>query len=429
MKVETVALLLAGLANSTSASVVGTRDNSSSSAHTGGNKRFSLSQIPNGRFQGHNIPASLILAHAKYGNGLPPHLKEAIRINPDLNRKYGPLLREGGASTGSAPAMPAPMSDSEYVIPVKIGTPPQEIPLNLDTGSSDLWSISTDTYPPQVKGQKLYNPAKSSTSKRIPSQGWQVKYGDGAGASGIVYRDRVQIGDTSFDRQAVQSAVQISLDIANDDFSSGIIGMANSKANTINPDKEQTYMDNIKDQLEMPVFTANLQKGRPGNYNFGYINEKEFHGPIQYAAANPNSSYWEITVSGYQIGKEGKYKPNGWNGIVDTGTTLLLVPQNIVDDFYGQIKNSGWDHTVGAIVLPCDTDIPDFIFGLGPYRGVIPGRYINYANVNSTHCYGGIQTSDDIPFSVLGDILLKAQFVVFDYGQQAVGFANKDTDS
>ena len=40
---------------------------------------------------------------------------------------------------GTAPAYPPLFYDSEYVIPVKIGTPPQTIYLNLDTGSSDLY--------------------------------------------------------------------------------------------------------------------------------------------------------------------------------------------------------------------------------------------------------------------------------------------------
>ncbi|RFU75768.1 aspartic ase [Trichoderma arundinaceum] len=424
MKFHTAALTLACIANSASAAVAQPRDTAKSNAD---GKEFSITQIQNERYKGPNIPASYIAALAKYSPRLPQHIKHAIRVNPDLHRKFGSLL-DAGNLTGTAVATPAPGADSEYVLPVKIGTPPQTVPLNLDTGSSDLWVISTDTYPAQVQGQALYNPNASNTSVRLNGQSWLIRYGDGSSANGIVYKDRVQIGNTFFDQQAVESATQISEEISDDTFSSGLLGAAASSANTVRPDKQLTYLDNIKNQLAKPVFTANLKKGKPGTYNFGYINASEYTGSIQYAAINPKSPLWEISVSGYRIGKdESKYVARVWNAIADTGTTLLLAPNDIVNAYYSQVSGSSFNNDVGMTVVPCNATLPDFVFGLGSYRGVVPGSYINYGRMNRTHCYGGIQTSEDAPFAVLGDIALKAQFAVFDMGNKVVGFANKPT--
>lgn len=288
------------------------------------------------------------------------------------------------------------------------------------------WVLSTDTYPSQVEGQPLYKPNNSTTSKRLPGESWVIRYGDGSSASGIVYTDRVQIGNTFFATQAIESAINVSHDIGDDTFSSGLLGAAFSAANTVRPDQQKTYLDNIKDQLVKPVFTANLKKGKPGNYNFGYINASEYTGNIQYAAINPGSPLWEISVSGYRVGSnDTSYVSRVWNAIADTGTSLLLAPDDIVNAYYSKIPGSKLDNGYGMMVFPCTTTPPDFAFGLGTYRGIIPGSYINYGKINRTTCFGGIQSSADAPFAVLGDIALKAQFAVFDLGNKLVGFANK----
>ncbi|KAK1242304.1 hypothetical protein MKX07_000290 [Trichoderma sp. CBMAI-0711] len=425
MKFHAAALTLACLASSASAGVAQPRADEVESAEQG--KTFSLEQIPNERYKG-NIPAAYISALAKYSPTIPDKIKHAIEINPDLHRKFSKLINAGNM-TGTAIASPPPGADAEYVLPVKIGTPPQTLPLNLDTGSSDLWVISTDTYPPQVQGQTRYNVSASTTAQRLIGESWVIRYGDGSSANGIVYKDRVQIGNTFFNQQAVESAVNISNEISDDSFSSGLLGAASSAANTVRPDRQTTYLENIKSQLARPVFTANLKKGKPGNYNFGYINGSEYIGPIQYAAISPSSPLWEISVSGYRVGSnDTNYVPRVWNAIADTGTTLLLVPNDIVSAYYAQVKGSTFSNDVGMMLVPCAATLPDFAFGLGNYRGVIPGSYINYGRMNKTYCYGGIQSSEDAPFAVLGDIALKAQFVVFDMGNKVVGFANKNTN-
>jgi hypothetical protein len=260
----------------------------------------------------------------------------------------------------------------------------------------------------------------------LNGQTWLIQYGDGSSASGIVYQDRVQIGNTFFAQQSIESAVQVSEDIGDDTFSSGLLGAASSAANTVRPTKQLTYLDNIKNQLVKPLFTANLKKGKPGNYNFGYINASEYTGNIQYAAINPQSPLWEISVSGYRVGSnDTKYVSRVWNAIADTGTSLLLAPIDIVNAYYKQVNGSILNNDYGMTMVPCNATLPDFAFGLGTYRGIIPGAYLNYGRLNRTYCFGGIQSSEDAPFAVLGDVALKAQFAVFDIGNKVVGFANK----
>lgn len=204
--------------------------------------------------------------------------------------------------------------------------------------------------------------------------------------------------------------------------------MASSWANTVSPIKQLTFLDNIKGDLDKPLFTANLQKGRPGNYDFGFINEESYIGDIAYTPINIISPFWQVQLSGYQLGAAGNYNSEVITGIVDTGTSLMLFPQHIVDEYYKMMPGSYFEKKTATMMFPCALTPPDFVFGVGNYRGIVPGHYMNYAKYTDKFCYGGLQTSKGIPFSVFGDILLKAQFVVFDRGNLAVGFANKKTD-
>jgi hypothetical protein len=225
----------------------------------------------------------------------------------------------------------------------------------------------------------------------------------------------------------VQAAVQVSREITTDPFSSGIVGLGFSDGNTVRPTRQKTYIENIKDDLKEPVFTANLQKGVPGNYNFGYLNKSEYTGEIGYAPVERGAAYWKITVSGYQVGADGEFGDYDWKAIVDTGTSLLLLPESMVDFYYSKVEGARYDRDADMMFVPCNAALPDFIFQVGDYNGTVPGHYINYGKRTSgPDCYGGIQIADGISFAVLGDILLKSQFVVFDIGKERVGFAAKD---
>lgn len=88
---------------------------------------FKVYQEPNPKFKGRNGPAALAKALAKYGAPVPENIRQAaVRAGPVRPR-----------SSGSATATPTEY-DSEYIVPVEIGTPAQKLNLDFDSGSSDL---------------------------------------------------------------------------------------------------------------------------------------------------------------------------------------------------------------------------------------------------------------------------------------------------
>ncbi|KAK3995915.1 putative aspartic proteinase precursor [Cladorrhinum sp. PSN332] len=207
-----------------------------------------------------------------------------------------------------------------------------------------------------------------------------------------------------------------------------------------------TFFDNIKSQLKEPLFTADLRAGFPGRYTFGEVDANAYQGEIGFAKISDDSPYWLFDVKGSQVGSASggningtrkAYAGGGVKTIADTGTSLVMLPQVMVDEYYAQVEGAGYDKEWAGMVVPCGRgrrQLPDWSFFIGGedekreqqhYKGTVPGRYINFGPVNGTHCFGGIQSADGFGFAVFGDVLLKSQYVVFDVGGGRIGFAGK----
>jgi aspergillopepsin I len=61
---------------------------------------------------------------------------------------------------------------------------------------------------------------------------WQIRYGDGSSASGDVFRDVVDVGGVTAQRQAVEAAEDVSWKFMQFEDNDGLMGLAYSSINT-----------------------------------------------------------------------------------------------------------------------------------------------------------------------------------------------------
>ncbi|KAH0842340.1 Aspartic protease pep1 [Fonsecaea pedrosoi] len=307
------------------------------------------------------------------------------------------------------------------------------------------WVFSSQLPSSERSGHSIYDPSKSKTSKQLSGATWKISYGDGSSASGSVYTDTVNVGGTTVTGQAVEVAKQISSQFQQDANNDGLLGLAFSSINTgqwihepsdvatnvhlVQPQQQTTFFDTAIAQgaLEQNVFTVDLKKGEPGSYDFGFIDNSKYTGDITYTPVDNSQGFWEITGTGYQVG-DGEFQSASIDAIADTGTTLLLMDDDIVSAYYDQVEGAELDNSQGGYTFPCSADLPDFAVGIGSYHAVIPGSFMNYAPVStgSSSCFGGLQSNEGIGQSIYGDIFLKAVFAVFDNDNMQFGVATKD---
>jgi aspergillopepsin I len=238
-----------------------------------------------------------------------------------------------------------------------------------------------------------------------------------------VYTDSVTVGGITAPKQAVEAAQTISSQFQQDTNNDGLLGLAFSSINTVQPRAQSTFFDSVKSSLDQPLFAVALKHNEPGVYDFGFTDSSKYTGSIVYTSVDSSQGFWSFNVDGYTAGTR---SGGGFSGIADTGTTLLLLDSSIVSAYYAQVSGAKNSQTAGGYVFDCSANLPDFSVDIGGYTATVPGSLINYgpSGVGST-CLGGIQSNSGIGFSIFGDIFLKSQYVVFDSTGPQLGFASQ----
>ncbi len=369
------------------------------------------------------------------------------------------LATGGGPGSGEVTATPV-NHDSEYICPIKVGG--QTLNVNIDTGSSDLyiplssrpirfvsltrpsnrWVFNTALGAAEQSGRTVYDPSKSPTYKNVAGSSFAVNYGDSSQTYGSVGVDTVEVAGITVVGQAIELPSAVSSSFTNDINAEGILGLAFQSSNTIKPVSQPTFFENAQSSLQHAVFTANLKANTPGNYQFGVIDHTAYAGDtINYTPVNSSGGVWQFAT-----------KPGSSPAVADTGSSLLLLDDDIVNAYWAQVSVKSTDGH-GSITFPCSTTLPDFHIQLGEsYTATIAGSLINYATAAGqagceyihlmhhgrtfysdsctktdclleTDCFGGLQSNTGQNINIFGDIMFQSQFVVFDAQNMQIGFA------
>ncbi|KAF2669341.1 putative aspartic-type endopeptidase [Microthyrium microscopicum] len=379
---------------------------------------FTVQQQTSRRTSRWSVPSSIYRTYRKHGLEIPPDVKSA-------------MARQSSTTSSSVTAKSV-LDDTEYVIKVKVGE--QNLTLNLDTGSADLWVFST-LLPKSLTGKRtaaqIYDP-KSSGGKIMSGESWDLSYQDGTGAKGQVYQDKVTIGDhLTVPNQAVEAASWVSEGFASSDDADGLIGLAFSDQNGILPNIQKTWFDNVRGSLAHPSFAAAIKRRQPGSYDFGHIDASKFSGSLAWTPV-VRSGYWDFDATDFSFGNTPYKNITRVQASIDTGSGLWYLPRPMAETYWKQIKDAKYSPHEAAWTFPCSSSLPDISMKISGKRLVVPGINMNYqqASVGGNTCIGGLQpdTQSSMTSYIFGDVFIKGMYVVFEHpvgGKPRLGFAQQ----
>ncbi|PYI28113.1 acid protease, partial [Aspergillus indologenus CBS 114.80] len=335
----------------------------------------------------------------------------------------------------------------------------QEFALILDTGSSDTWVVGTGFIcaDPSTLSEidedgcgfgATYDSKQSLTARSVPNENFRIHYGSGAFVEGRFEYEQVTVGDIQVSSQQV-AVVEYSAWFG-DNSSSGILGLAypaltfaypgtnfsaDRQANRLNYNPIFTTMYEIG--LVSPLFSlavsrdadsagylafGGLPPGTPKAANFVST-------PIQtlttYFPGYNYTGYAFYTVTVDEATSPWRNVGNitGFQMIVDSGTTLLDVPNQVADSINAQFDPPAtYSADLGAYAVACNATPPAIGIRIAGRVFPISPQDMIFKYGQET-CFSGVNRAG-ASLTVLGIVFLRNVVAVFDVGNTLMRFTS-----
>ncbi|KAJ6584643.1 Asp-domain-containing protein [Mycena capillaripes] len=302
---------------------------------------------------------------------------------------------------------------------ITVGTPPQTLTVDFDTGSSDTFlpAVGCDD---TCDGHTLYDPAASAAAVNTTDP-FFLQFGAG-NATGFVFTDTVTVAGVTAQAQAVGASDHYSVEFEEVNFPpDGLVGMAFPALSVFGDNP--LFSTLVEQGTVPPVFGVKLAD--TGSELFlGGVDTTLFTGAFRNVSLI-EEDFYVLNLQALDVNSRTVATANGVIAIVDTGTTLLLGDPEGVEILYSAIpgaKDASLVIGPGFFTVPCNR-IPTAGITLANQIFNVAPAIFNLGILEGNDCVGGIVGQDGIPFWVLGDVFLRNFYTVFDQGNARVGFA------
>jgi len=323
---------------------------------------------------------------------------------------------------------------------LRVGVPPQEFTVAVDTGSGNILLPSKKCPSMACMAHRAYDDAMSATSKplaflasnaSLPEDGARdvakVHVGTGS-ASGFFTTDSVCIGADA--DLCVPTAIIEATDMTPEPFNlvtfDGILGIGLPEASL---DKRFNFLGNLaeKKALRNDRFAVWLSKPADdkdsemtlGGFDASKLGSEVMWSPVQNLHGDTASGFWEVKVHDVAVNgmKMGTCPQGGCRAALDTGTSVIAGPTEIINSILLELNVA--DDCANYETLPK--------FGFHIDHFVLNIDASDYIKKTEDSCIHQLQALDipppKGPVILLGDPFLRRYYTIYDRDSLQVGIS------
>lgn len=335
-----------------------------------------------------------------------------------------------------------------YYANISLGTPAQNIQVSLDTGSSDLWvnSASSQLCSSQQGACQggTYDMSSSSTSK-VVNQDFNISYVDGSGAQGDYVTDVLGFADVTLDN----FQFGVGLDSAS---SMGVLGISyeiievqvNRAGGRAYPNLPQALLNAGHINTKAYSLWLNDLDANTGSILFGGVNTAKYEGDlVTVPVLGDQGVFYELAValSGVSLGGKSMAGSNDLPiaAVLDSGTSLIYLPDDIVQNIYNEINVVLEQGTAYAYCEDASAD-RNLTFTFSGQTINVPmnelyisvgtsttGQPLTFQNGKEACIFGVAPSGGSTP--LLGDTFLRSAYVVYDLQNNEISLAQTHFNS
>lgn len=336
------------------------------------------------------------------------------------------------ASQVSAPStagLAIEANDVGYFVSVKIGTSNTQYKMLVDTGSSDTWITGTNC----KCGGSSRNKFGKSSSNSLETSNSQYKISYGTGDVSVqLGTDSFEVAGLKLDKFTFGMASSESNDFGASKIPfDGLLGLGGSGLSVTHKD---TFIEALKkaNKVKEPIVGYRLGRAADGSgknrgqITFGGVDRSQISGSLTQMDNQSNKGYWEVKLDSVSVG--GKQVSGSSTAILDTGTSLIIAPQDAADAIHHAIDGAKPDGN-GGYTLPCTTKATlSFKFAGTTFK--MDSRDLLFAPKDSSNlqgtCVSAVSTGSTMDGAgwLLGAAFLKNVYMATNSDANQIGLGN-----
>lgn len=329
-----------------------------------------------------------------------------------------------------------------YLVPIGVGSPLQKFTVLVDTGSQYLWLPSAECPDEACQRHREYHSEQSNTSRSSETtEGGMVSFETGQ-LVGFPVQDVVCIAGICLRLKFMSATEESKRPFLSAPFD-GILGLGPSSVPPMGS-MASTVSQELQEQCGLSLFVLRLTAktdclpGHGGEVAFArssLVLQKRY-GTATWAPMPrevPDNTYWLVRLLSVRVGQqellkqpqEGHAKPKPTVAAVDSGSTYMLMPQDVLERLLGMLKLGDCTNT---------GSLPYIVFrlqGVGStvFRLVLgPDDYVVQNGQKCDVAFSYVMaTLSGQELWVLGRPLLSRYISVYDRAQNRVGFILPDS--